>query len=61
MGKGPLNRFIGFQPLVDRVKIGTCKDNHTFRSTELLQLPWNTWLLPASGCADLSNFLLHLD
>lgn len=51
--------FIRFQPLKDCVKIGTYRDDDLFRSTELLQLPRKTWLLPASECEDY--LLLHLD
>lgn len=46
---------------MDRIIIGTYRDDHIFRSTELLQLSWKMWLLPASECEDLSYFLLHLD
>lgn len=43
------------QPLMDRVETGTYRDDHLFRSTELLQLPWKMWLVPASECEDLPS------
>lgn len=53
------SEFIWFQPLKDCVTIGTYRDDDLFSSTELLQLPWKTWLLPASEYEDY--LLLHLD